>query len=164
MFQNISQNFLCLLNLFSFTVWKLLAKKFSTCSISVWWWKLEIESSRGLASFSIECFLGELIASQLSLWNSFGLHFGSLASLCSSFSFFDSLYLFQEAEMQVAALPQGVLSIKVTLFMLHSLVLQCEMLFYCSSQRRIACFTKGFVFFFHIKIVRKFEGENTKEN
>lgn len=31
--------------------------------------------------------------------------------------------------MQVAALPQGVLSIKVKLFMLHSLVLPCEILF-----------------------------------
>lgn len=31
--------------------------------------------------------------------------------------------------MQVAALPQGFLSIKVKLFMLHFLVLQCEILF-----------------------------------
>lgn len=31
--------------------------------------------------------------------------------------------------MQVAALPRGILSIKLELFMLHSLVVQCEELF-----------------------------------
>lgn len=153
----------CLFNLYSFMSQKYPIKIIPACSTHVWWWKLR---SRPAVRHSPSC-ASHTVASQLPFWNSFILHFSPSFSLCSCIFILRFILFILRSCCPVP----GGLSVKVELFVLHSVVLKCEILVLlllskenCLLCKRV-CILLSYLKFGRGKFAAgKFGGENMKQN